>query len=153
MYISSCKPQISVNVVFEQAAELLRQKFIREGTFCSPDKVKEYLKLKMAQYEREVFAVLMLDNQNRLISFEALFFGTIDSASVYPREVVKAVLLANAAAVILTHNHPSGIAEPSVADRTITCKLKKALTLIDVRILDHIIVGEECVSLAERGEL
>lgn len=153
MYTSSIEQRDPVNAVFEQAAELLKKKFVREGTFCDPHKVKEYLKLKMIQYEREVFAVMMLDNQNRQISFEPLFFGTIDAASVYPREVVKAVLQANAAAVILTHNHPSGVAEPSDADRTITQRLKEALALIDVRILDHIVVGEDCVSFAERGIL
>ncbi len=111
----------------------------------------EYLKLKLGAYDREVFALMLLDNQHRLIQFDILFFGTIDAASIYPREVAKAALSHNAAAVIFAHNHPSGIAEPSQADRHITDKLIKALGLIDVRVLDHVVVGEDCVSFAERG--
>jgi len=113
--------------------------------------VKEYLQLKLGSYDREVFALMLLDNQHQLIRFEELFFGTIDAASVYSREVVKAALNANAAAVILAHNHPSGIAEPSRADKRITSRLVDALGLIDVRVLDHIVVGEHCVSFAERS--
>ena len=94
-----------------------------------------------------------MDNRNRVITFEELFRGTIDGASVYPREVVKACLSHNAAAVIFAHNHPSGVAEPSLADERITKRLKDALALIDVRVLDHLIVGEEVISLAERGLL
>ncbi len=142
-----------VNQVLEQAAEILMQKYAREGCFESPSAVKEYLRVKMGQYDREVFALMMLDNQHQLISFEPLFFGTIDSSSVYPREVVKSVLKVNAAAVVLTHNHPSGVAEPSVADKAITTKLQEALALIDVRVLDHIVVGDAPVSFAERGWL
>jgi DNA repair protein RadC len=107
----------------------------------------------MASYEREVFAVLLLDNQHRLIEYQELFFGTIDAASVYPREVVKVAFNCNAAAVIFAHNHPSGIAEPSNADKHITQKLRDALALIDIRVLDHFVVGETCVSFAERGYL
>ena len=94
-----------------------------------------------------------MDNRNRVITFEKLFRGTIDGASVYPREVVKACLSHNAAAVIFAHNHPSGVAEPSQADIAITDRLKKALALVDVRVLDHLIVGEEVISFAERGLL
>lgn len=144
---------VPIDQVLEQAAEVLLSKYSREGMFESPPIVKEYLSLKMGHYEREVFALMLLDSQHRLIQFLPLFFGTIDAASVYPREVVKAVLVANAAAVILTHNHPSGAAEPSNADRAITNKLKDALALIDVRVLDHIVVGETSVSFAERGWL
>ncbi|BDM66084.1 DNA repair protein RadC [Shewanella sp. NFH-SH190041] len=144
---------VPIDQVLEQAAEVLLSKYSREGIFENPPIVKEYLSLKMGHYEREVFALMLLDSQHRLIQFLPLFFGTIDAASVYPREVVKAVLLANAAAVILTHNHPSGVAEPSHADRAITNKLKDALALIDVRVLDHIVVGETSVSFAERGWL
>jgi len=127
----------------------------KKGAFLeSPDAVKSLVALQMADLEHEVFACLFLDNRHRLISYEPLFRGTIDSASVYPREVVKAALACNAAAVILAHNHPSGVAEPSRADIDITAKLSRALALIDVRVLDHIIVGEGYqVSLAERGEL
>jgi DNA repair protein RadC len=141
----------NLNQLLEQAAEALAQKYKREGSFTNPENVKEYLKLKLGSHDREVFALMLLDNQHQLIQFNELFFGTIDAASVYPREVVKAALNANAAAVILAHNHPSGIAEPSLADRQITTKLIDALQLIDVRVLDHIVVGEQCVSFAERG--
>ncbi|MEZ8076857.1 DNA repair protein RadC, partial [Vibrio sp. FF112] len=108
---------------------------------------------QLKAYEREVFAVMFLDNQHHLISFEELFFGTIDSASVYPREVVKAALKTNAAAVIFAHNHPSGDATPSQADKRITQRLKDALALVDIRVLDHIVIGDSAVSFAERGLL
>ena len=122
--------------------------------FTTPTLVKDYLRLKMAAYEREVFAVLLLDSQHRLISYEELFFGTIDAASVYPREVVKLVLHRNAAAVIFAHNHPSGMPEPSEADKRITERLKTALATIDVSALDHFVVGhQDVVSFAERGWL
>jgi len=112
------------------------------------------VRLHLAKREREVFAVMFLDNRHRLLAYEELFFGTIDGASVHPREVVKAALAHNAAAVILSHNHPSGVAEPSQADQRITQRLKDALGLVDVRVLDHLIVGEgEPVSFAERGLL
>lgn len=96
---------------------------------------------------------MFLDNQHRLIAFEELFFGTIDSASVYPREVLKAALKVNAAAIILAHNHPSGDATPSQADKQITQRLKEALALVDIRVLDHIVVGDSAISFAERGLL
>ena len=121
--------------------------------FTNPQATKDFLQYKMAGYEREVFAVLLLDNQHRLIEYQELFFGTIDAASVYPREVVKVAFNCNAAAVIFAHNHPSGIAEPSNADKQITQKLRDALSLIDIRVLDHFVVGETCVSFAERGYL
>lgn len=120
----------------------------------SPDLVRCYLSAQLRHQPREVFAVLFLDNQNRLIIYEELFFGTIDGASVYPREVVRHALRHNAAAVILAHNHPSGVAEPSQADERITQRLVAALELIDVRVLDHMVVGDaEVVSFAERGLL
>lgn len=100
-----------------------------------------------------MFAVLLLDNQNRLIEFKELFQGTVDAASVYPREVVKVVLEVNAAAVIFAHNHPSGDSTPSQADRRITGRLKDALALVDVRVLDYIVTGDICTSFAERGWL
>jgi DNA repair protein RadC len=109
--------------------------------------------LKLAPYEHEVFVCLFLDNQHRVIACDELFRGTIDGASVYPREVVKAALQYNAAALIMAHNHPSGISDPSQADRVITEKLKEALALIDVRVLDHFIVGENVYSFAEHGLL
>jgi DNA repair protein RadC len=120
----------------------------------SPDSVRDYLQLQLAHQEREVFAVLFLDNRHRSLAFEELFFGTIDGATVYPREVVKAALRHNAAAVILAHNHPSGVAEPSQADQAITQRLQEALALMDVRVLDHFVIGSgEPVSFAERGLL
>ena len=117
----------------------------------SPQDTRNYLRLKFAGLEHEVFACLFLDQRHRVICFEELFTGTIDGASVYPREVVKATLKHNAAAVIFAHNHPSGNAEPSQSDKHITGRLKEALALIDVRVLDHFVVGDEVVSFAERG--
>ncbi|MEZ8474469.1 DNA repair protein RadC [Vibrio toranzoniae] len=140
-----------LNELLERAADALAEKYKREGTFTNPTNVKEYLKLKLGAHDREVFAVMFLDNQHQLISFEELFFGTIDAASIYPREVLKAALNHNAAAVVFAHNHPSGIAEPSQADRRITQRLVDALKLVDIRVLDHIVVGEDCVSFAEKG--
>lgn len=122
-------------------------------SLTSPQASKDYVKLQLARYEHEVFACLWMDNRNRVIDFNKLFRGTIDGASVYPREVVKAALKHNAAAVILVHNHPSGVAEPSQADEQITKRLKDALALIDVRVLDHLVVGDDVISFAERGLL
>jgi len=128
---------------------------MRKGrALTSPKVVFSHLQALLAGYEHEVFALLMLDSQHRVIAFEEVFRGTLDGASVYPREVVKLALEHNAAAMILVHNHPSGDPEPSQADRTLTNKLKEALDLVGVRTLDHIIVGHEgCVSLAELGYL
>ena len=118
-----------------------------------PEAVRTFLKTKLTQ-PYEVFAMLLLDNRHRVIDYKELFRGTIDGCSVHPREVVKEVLLANAAAIVLAHNHPSGVAEPSQADIRITQRLKEALDLIDVRILDHVIVGgDSSTSFAERGIL
>lgn len=122
--------------------------------FSSPDAVKNYLSLLLRGKDHEVFVVMFLDAQNRLIDTEEMFRGTLTQTSVYPREVVKAALGKNAAAVILAHNHPSGCCEPSRADEALTQTLKSALALIDVRILDHIVVsGPSALSLAERGLL
>lgn len=124
----------------------------RDTLLTSPDLVRQYLMLRLGKAEREIFCVIFLDSQNRLISSEDLFMGTIDGASVYPREVVKAALKYNAAAVLLAHNHPSGMVEPSTADQRITQRLISALELVDVRVLDHFIVsGIESLSFAERG--
>jgi DNA repair protein RadC len=128
---------------------------IRRGTqLASPKATRDYLALKLGTLEREVFAVIFLDKRHRLISYQEMFQGTIDGASVHPREVVKEALKQNAAAVILAHPHPSGVAEPSQADELITQRLKDALSLVDIRVLDHIIVaGGEVVSMAERGAM
>ncbi|WP_210446758.1 RadC family protein [Vibrio crassostreae] len=139
--------------ILETAATLLAAKYSRAGSFTSPENTKQYLQMKLAHYDREVFAVMFLDNQNQLIEYKEMFFGTIDAASVYPREVVKEGLLLNSAAVIFGHNHPSGLPEPSQADRRITQRLSDALALVDIRVLDHVVVGEQCVSFAERGLL
>ncbi|AUM12773.1 RadC family protein [Ketobacter alkanivorans] len=126
----------------------------RGEAFTSPVLTRRFLQARLRAYHHEVFACLFLDNQNRLIRFEEMFTGTIDGASVYPREVVKRVLALNAAAVIFAHNHPSGVAEPSQADCHITQRLQAALDLVDVRVLDHFVVGDgEVVSMAERGML
>ncbi|WGW00144.1 DNA repair protein RadC [Vibrio sp. YMD68] len=139
--------------VLEKAADILAQSFEVGDAYTNPSNVKQFLGCKLAHYEREVFAVMFLDNQHQLIAFDELFQGTVDAASVYPREVVKAALKHNASAVIFSHNHPSGVAEPSQADRKITRRLVDALALIDVRVLDHIVIGKESVSFAERGWL
>lgn len=120
----------------------------------SPAETREFLSLRLRDKPFEVFCCVYLDNRHRVIRFEELFRGTIDGASVYPREVVRAALTANAAAVILAHNHPSGVAEPSSADERLTSRLRSALGLVDIRLLDHIVVGDgDSVSLAERGVL
>jgi len=124
----------------------------RGETLCNPDAVRSYLRLRLTTHMAEVFAVLFMDNRHRLIEYREMFFGTIDGASVHPREVVRAALELNAAAVTFAHNHPSGVAEPSQSDLRITERLKDSLALIDVRVLDHMIVGETSVtSMAERG--
>ncbi len=131
-----------------------RRRLARGRKITQPALAFEYLQILLQDYEHEVFSAVFLDSQHRVISFEELFRGTIDSASVYPREVVKQALANNAAAVILVHNHPSGDPEPSDADQRITQRLKEALGLVEIRVIDHIVVGGEyCVSLAERGDL
>ena len=138
--------------ILEAARQAIEHKMQRGEAFSSPAAVKEYLCAKLAGYEHEVFAVLFLDSQHRLIEYAEMFHGTIDSASVYPRELVKQALRLNAAAVIVSHNHPSGNPEPSRADEVLTQRLKEALALVDVRTLDHIIVaGGSTISFAERG--
>ncbi|MCI4429947.1 MAG: DNA repair protein RadC [Burkholderiales bacterium] len=140
--------------VLELARRSLTQEFTERTLFESPDKVKDYLRLQLADRDHEVFAVLFLDAQNRLIELEEMFRGTLTQTSVYPREVVKRALQQQAAAVIFAHNHPSGAAEPSRADEFLTQTLKAALALIDVRVLDHLVVGRsEVVSMAQRGLL
>ncbi len=136
-----------------EAIGILQQQYKRKGfAATSPSDTMRYCQLNLLSKEHEVFGIMFLDNKNRLIEFKEMFRGTIDSASVYPREIVKEALAANAAAVVLTHNHPPGDPEPSAADRAITAKIKAALSLIDIRVLDHIVVGDQrCVSFAEMG--
>jgi len=122
--------------------------------FSSPESVRQFLQIKLRPYPYEVFCAMFLDNRHRLIEFVELFKGTIDGASVHPREVIREAIKHNAAAVIFSHNHPSGVEEPSQADLRITQGLKDPLDLIDVRVLDHMIIGEgDGTSLAERGLL
>lgn len=124
----------------------------RGDALTSPDQTRRYLSAQLRDRTQEVFACLFLDNRHRVLGYEELFFGTVDGASVHPREVVRHCIAHNAAAVILAHNHPSGVAEPSRADEQITERLKQALALVDVRLLDHMVVGDgEITSLAERG--
>lgn len=138
--------------ILEAAREAIGLKMQRGMAFESPATVKDFLQVRLGGLEHEVFAVLFLDARHRLISYQEMFRGTIDSATVHPREVVKEALQVNAAAVILAHNHPSGNPEPSSADRALTRQLKEALALMDVRTLDHIIVaGRMTTSFAERG--
>ena len=140
---------------FELARRALAREMSTRDSFSSPGKVRDWLRLKLATRQNEVFMALWLDAQNRLINSDELFSGTLTQTSVYPREVVKAALANNAAAVILAHNHPSGIAEPSAADEMLTQNLKAALALVDVKVLDHFIVAGTGVplSFAERGLL
>lgn len=139
----------------ELARRGLREEMRSRPTFASPGAVCDWLRLTLSSLQHEIFLALWLDAQNRLITDEVLFRGTLTQTSVYPREVVKQALARNAAAVILAHNHPSGVAEPSMADRYLTRHLKEALALVDVRLLDHFIVAGNTppLSLAERGLL
>ena len=139
--------------VIQEALAILDRHMKEPGVaLTAPGLVRAYLRLKLERREAEVFAVIFMDNQHRVIEFVEMFQGTIDSASVYPREVVKKALQLNAAACILTHNHPSGISEPSQADIMLTRRLKESLALVDIRVLDHLVVGKaEITSLSERG--
>ena len=138
----------------ELSRRALGEELAGKNALSSPESVKNFLRLTLAGQEHEVFAVLLLDAQHRVLACEELFRGTLTQTSVYPREVVKCVLAHNAAAVIFAHNHPSGVAEPSHADETLTRALRSALALVDVRVLDHFIVtGSAAMSFAERGLL
>ncbi|MDO9073390.1 MAG: DNA repair protein RadC [Rubrivivax sp.] len=140
--------------VMEMARRALAQQMQAAPVFDSPQRVKDYLGLHLGGRPHEVFAVLFLDAQHRLLQLEEMFQGTLTQTSVYPREVVKRALALNAGAVVLAHNHPSGVAEPSRADEYLTQTLRGALQLVDVRVLDHLVVGQgHVVSMAERGLL
>ena len=143
---------VQLQAVLEMAKRHFKEIIQRGSALTSPEITRAYLSAQLRGYSYEVFGCLFLDNQNRVIQFEELFRGTIDGASVYPREVVKQALYHNAAALIFAHNHPSGITEPSQADKQITEKLKNALALFDIRVLDHFIIGDgEPYSFAEHG--
>ena len=140
--------------VLEIARRSMTQQLQQQAVFDTPGRVKDYLRLHLGGREHEVFAVLFLDAQGQLLVMEEMFRGTLTQTSVYPREVVKRALALNAAAVVLAHNHPSGVAEPSRADEFLTQSLKSALALVEVRVLDHLVVGQgTVVSFAERGLL
>ena len=147
-------PVIKLQAAVELAARSLTEQLTARESLTSPAAVRDLLRLKLAGLPHEVFVCIQLDSQHRVIAIEELFRGTLTQTSVYPREVVKASLRANAAAVIFAHNHPSGVAQPSQADEYLTRTLKEALSLVDVKVLDHFIVaGTQTLSFAERGLL
>lgn len=143
-----------LQAIFEMVQRALKEEMRERNVLTSPEQVRNYLCLRMGQLPQEIFVALFLDAQNRLLESETLFTGTLTQTSVYPREVLKRALHHNAAAVILAHNHPSGLTEPSRADEVLTRKLKEALDMVDVRVLDHFVVaGNSALSFAERGLL
>lgn len=144
---------VQLQAVVEMSRRYLEEKLRHGEALTDVNAVRNYLTHRLRGYPYEVFACLFLDNKHRVIEYEELFRGTIDSASVHPREVVRHAIHHNAAAIIFAHNHPSGVAEPSQADHRITDRLKEALSLVDVRVLDHFVIGDEVVSFAERGYL
>lgn len=145
---------ISEEDVLYWAEKIVIKRFTRSNYLTSPEATREFLQIILAKEHRELFIVIFLDNQNGVLGYETLFQGTIDGAAIYPREIVKAVLDNNSASVILAHNHPSGTAMPSEADKRITTRVIQALDTIDVRVLDHLVVGGiNIVSFAERGLL
>jgi len=142
-----------LQAVLEMGRRHLSEGLARGDALASPEDTRRFLAARLRDHPFEVFACLFLDNRHRVIAFEELFRGTIDGASVHPREVVRRALVHNAAALILAHNHPSGVAEPSRSDEAITRRLRDALALVDIRVLDHVVVGDSLVSFAERGLL
>lgn len=138
--------------ILEAAERILRRKLERQGKLTEPTSAAAFLRARCAHRDQEVFGCIFLDTRHAILAVEDLFFGTVDSAEVYPREIVKRALLLNASAVVAFHNHPSGNPEPSTADRAITARLKQALELVEIRLLDHIVVGADgTASLAMRG--
>ncbi|TKI04034.1 RadC family protein [Martelella alba] len=143
-----------LQAIREMAQRYYRSHMMREDAMTRPDIAQNYLQVLLAHREREVFVVLYLDNQHRLIKHQELFHGTVNSVEVHPREIIRAALKVNATALILAHNHPSGKAEPSRADREVTDQVSRAAALMDIRVLDHLVIGAgECVSFAQRGWL
>lgn len=157
LHVCEHQPLYTPTAIFSAARELVKRALSEEVSqnainLSSPQAVKDYLKLLLGGRQQEVFVVLFLDAQHRLIASEEMFHGTLTQTSVYPREVVKRALMHNSAAVMFCHNHPSGMSEPSSSDRLLTDALKQALQLVDVKALDHFIIGDESVlSFAERG--
>lgn len=149
-----CSKYAQLQAIFEMSRRALNEQMQKKDILSSPQQVRDYLCLKLGGLTREVFVVLFLDAQNRIVTTEEMFSGTLTQASVYPREVVKRALHHNAASVIFAHNHPSGLAQQSQADELLTKQLKQALALVDIRVLDHFIVaGNTTFSFAERGLL
>ncbi|MBI5450527.1 MAG: DNA repair protein RadC [Gammaproteobacteria bacterium] len=145
---------VQLQAMAEMGRRCLRETLTRGDVLSSPEATRHFLSAQLRDHGHEVFACLYLDNRHRVLSYEELFRGSIDGASVYPREVVKRCLQTNAAAVIFAHNHPSGVAEPSSADQALTRRLQQALALVDIRVLDHLVIGDgEVASFAERGLL
>lgn len=145
---------VQLQAVLEMSRRYLQETLSRGDALTSPQDTRHYLSARLRDHGHEIFACLFLDTRHRVIAFEELFRGTLDGASVYPREVVRRCLDHQAAAVIFAHNHPSGVAEPSRADRALTRRLQEALTLVDIRVLDHLVVGDgEITSFAEQGLL
>ena len=144
--------EVSETQILYWAKSILEERFKRSNYLTSPDCTREFLKLLFGDKSREEFVMIFLDNQHAVIGYETIFKGTIDGANVYPREVVQATLTHEAAAVILSHNHPSGTSEPSEADKRITNRIVEVLNLIDIKVLDHLVVGGTSItSFAERG--
>ena len=144
--------EVEQMTLVQLALETLKVRHRRGRILSSPQITRDYLQLVFQDYRNEVFAAIFLDTRHRVLAFEELFFGTIDGASVHPRVVVQRALDLNAAALILAHNHPSGVAEPSHSDQALTRRLTEALALVDIRVLDHFVVGvEETTSFAESG--
>lgn len=145
---------VQLQAVVELTQRYFAERLHHQTVFNTAQQTKDYLIAKLRDESHEVFAMLLLDSQHQLLKFRPMFYGTIDSASVYPRVLVKQALADNAAAVILAHNHPSGIAEPSQADRQITESIVNAMALLDIKVLDHLVIGDGvAVSFAERGLL
>lgn len=143
---------VQLQAVLAMAGRYFSEQLQEAEVFSSASATRQFLRAQLRAEVREVFAVLYLDNQHRMLCYEPLFYGTIDGAAVYPREIVRRAIELHAAAVILAHNHPSGVAEPSDADTRITLRIREALALLDIRLLDHCVVaGPEVVSMAERG--
>ncbi|GLQ87238.1 JAB domain-containing protein [Dyella flagellata] len=150
---SDTSTQTEEYAVLAAAENILKRKLQRQGGIRNPMDAADYLRIRLGGLPHEEFHVLWLDSRHCILDCQRLFMGTIDGASIYPREVVRAALDVNASAAILVHNHPSGATDPSAADRIITKELQDALRLISVRVLDHLIVGAECVSMASLGYL
>jgi len=143
-----------LQAVLEMGKRHLAQQLARDGALVQPQAVRNYLKACLRHHPNEVFGCLFMDSKHRVLAFEILFQGTVDAANVYPRQIIRRALAHNAAALILAHNHPSGISEPSEADRSLTRRLKELLRHLDIRLLDHFVVGDgEPLSMSERGWL